>query len=145
MANLNDVKVGDRVWVGKRNHRGTGLDRRDGMITVTRVTPKRFNGAHSFQNWLKERGRPYGVGSLWALSIATPEEIEEWEARQAQAKRDAENAEAERERLYQKQRARMNKLGIFLIAADLRVGLPTTNIINFEFKGHQYRVSEVED
>lgn len=51
---------------------------------------------------------------------------------------------AKRERETQEHRARMNKLGIFLVAADLRVGLPTTNIIHFEFQGHEYQIHEVD-
>lgn len=37
-------------------------------------------------------------------------------------------------------RGRMNELAGQLIAANFRVGLPQTNIIEFEFKGHQYQV-----
>jgi hypothetical protein len=41
MAKLDDVKLGDRVWLCKRNHR-LERDEKINLHTVARVTDKKF-------------------------------------------------------------------------------------------------------
>lgn len=57
MANLNDVKVGDRVWLCQFNHRQR-RDKRLNLDTVVRVTAKKFAVArHSKDLYDKRTGR----------------------------------------------------------------------------------------
>lgn len=92
--NLENVKVGDRVWYGgKYDYKQSKYITRH-LTTVTKVTPKRFSDSR--YTWSKIDGGSINEYCGRALSIATPEEITAREAEQDRLKAEQARQEAAR-------------------------------------------------
>lgn len=104
---LENIKVGDRVWLGQFSYRSDRWLRLN-LRTVIAVTAKKFRvDANPKSLYSKANGKDW-INSRYAYyAIATPKECAEWDAEQeqkriaaaAEAKAQAEIA-AQREQLY---------------------------------------------
>lgn len=143
---LEDVKVGDRVWVVDQSFSGVENRR---LLTVTSVTPTLIRSGKEQWRRTQGAGRRQRVGAYvgWDSfgrleSVATADEIAEYEAGRIAKQADAESAEREREKAREEKRERLIKL-----VKTLRLSLGTTSsnegYAEFEFLGFCYRIEEV--
>lgn len=101
MANLENVKVGDRVVYGQWNYRNN-RERKLAIHTVTRITRKRFAtdrcpGLHS-----KDNGKEYNAAQYMYHRIATAKECAQWDVEQAVKREQETRRKAEEEATRQK-------------------------------------------
>ena len=108
---LEDIKVGDKVWIGYWRYNKDGrIPSRHGLRTVSRLTPTQLSIGENGIRYHRNTGKVVGHSSAFdVLSIATPEEIAEWEVR-VEANRLAEEERKQREAIRTNIRLRLYNL-----------------------------------
>lgn len=123
---LQDIKVGDRVWVGSYNH-----PRSSGIKEVSHLTPTRIlleGGRHSWEKFHRVGGKYFSEGSQVGRAfmsdrisgIATPEECAAYDtdvAKQAAQRKASKEAEEARE-------TRRNQLRVLFDCGKVNLSRP---------------------
>lgn len=142
---LEDVKVGDRVWMGQRAHGGW---KRLSLYEVASVTPTGFRlVGHPKDFYKKATGLDYVGANYRIIGIATPEEITAWEAKQTQEKTEREARDQAQKEAYEAKCERAveirNRFRTWLLAsANAEVD---GDVVRFTLNSHRYEIRELEE
>lgn len=141
MADLGNVKVGDRVWL----HTRWG-GRRVNLHEVVAVTASGFRVKHHPKDLIRKRdGKEYKGSDYWYQSIATPEEIAAWDANQSKEESDRKEAEAQQAAAHQERCERARKLFQELKGpVGMSFGI-NKDVVEVEYMGHKFELREVKD
>jgi hypothetical protein len=102
---LERIKVGDRVWLRGEGRYGRALG------TIGKILPTQVVLAERDERYRRSDGRRIGFAFYRCITaVATPEEVERWEAEQAEKRREAEAHLAGRRRIEDK---RLELTGLF--------------------------------
>jgi hypothetical protein len=101
---LEQIEEGDRVWLGDQR------EPRRVLRTVEKLTPKQIVLTIRNDRYKRDTFRSVCNTGLRLTGVATPEEVEQWEAEQARLKVEAEARLAERRRINAK---RLELTGLF--------------------------------